>query len=190
MANKGFLKLKNREFRWGERTYVMGIINLSPNSFSGDGLVSVEAAIAQAQRMAEEGADILDIGGESTRPGAEPISVDEELKRVIPVIERLANKIDLPLSIDSYKYEVASRALEAGADILNDQWGLKKDQRLANLAASKNVPLILMSNQRDIGGFDAAQKRDTALYTDPVAIILQSLKWSLETARNAGVPEE
>jgi len=190
MANKGFLKLKNREFRWGERTYVMGIINLSPNSFSGDGLASVEAAIAQAQRMAEEGADILDIGGESTRPGAEPISIDEELKRVIPVIERLANRINLPLSVDSYKYEVASRALEAGADILNDQWGLKKDPRLASLAASKNVPLILMSNQRDIGGFDAVQKRDTALYTDPLAIILQSLKWSLETAINAGVPEE
>jgi dihydropteroate synthase len=190
MSLLGTTRCGKMEFRWGERTYIMGIINLSPNSFSGDGISNIDTAIAQACRMIEEGADILDIGGESTRPGAEPTSVEEELHRVIPVIERLAPKINVPISVDSYKSEVARRALDAGAAMLNDQWALKKDAGLASLAAERGVPIVLMSNQRDIGGFDADIKRDTAWYRDPIAEILRSLRWSLETALKAGVPKE
>jgi dihydropteroate synthase len=190
MSEPGITKCGNTVFRWGERTYVMGIINLSPNSFSGDGISNPDLALAQAKRMVTEGADILDIGGESTRPGADPISIEEELKRVIPVIQKLATNIRVPLSVDSYKYEVALEALKAGASMLNDQWALKKDIRLAELAAERGVPLILMSNQRDIGGFDAGIKRDTAGYIDPVDEVLKSLRWSLDAAIKAGVRRE
>jgi dihydropteroate synthase len=188
MSKFSVTKCGSSEFRWGSRTYVMGIINLSPNSFSGDGLSSTQAGIAQGLRMAEEGADILDVGGESTRPGALPTSIDEELRRVIPVIEKLAPQIKIPISVDSYKYEVARTALEAGASMLNDQWALKKDTRLAGLAAARDVPIVLMSNQRELGSYDPVAKRDTADYADPLAEILKTLRWSLETARKAGVP--
>ena len=143
----------NTVFRWGEKTYIMGICNLSPDSFSGDGLgTDIEATLAQARRMVAEGADIIDVGGESTRPGMEPQSIDdidEELRLVIPAIERLASEIKVPISIDTYKYGVASRALKAGAVMLNDIWALQRDPRLAQLAAEQNVPIILMSNQRE-----------------------------------------
>jgi len=179
------------DLRWGERTYVMGILNVTPDSFSGDGVGDdVEAALARAKQLAEEGADIIDVGGESTRPGAPPVSVDEELKRVIPVIERLAAELSVPVSVDSYKSEVALRALEAGAKMLNDQWGLKHDPRLAELAAEWKVPIVLMSNQRDKGGYDAALKRDTADYNDPIVEITSSLKRSLEIASQYKVPRE
>lgn len=179
------------ELRWGERTYVMGILNLTPDSFSGDGLGDdIEAALAQAKRFVADGADIIDIGGESTRPGAPPVSADEELRRVTPVIEKLASELSIPLSIDTSKSEVALRALEAGAKMINDQWGLKRDPRLAELAAEWNVPLILMSNQRDKGGYDASLKRDTAQYDDPISEIISSLKTGLELATNLGVPQE
>jgi dihydropteroate synthase len=169
----------------------MGILNLTPDSFSGDGLGDdIEAALAQARRLVDDGADIIDIGGESTRPGAPPVSADEELRRVTPVIERLASELSIPLSIDTCKSEVALRALEAGAKMLNDQWGLKRDPRLAELAAEWNVPLILMSNQRDKGGYDASLKRDTAGYEDVVVEITSSLKTSIELATNLGVPQE
>jgi dihydropteroate synthase len=179
------------DLRWGERTYVMGILNVTPDSFSGDGVgADVEAAVARAKQLAGEGADIIDIGGESTRPGAPPISVEEELSRLIPVIERLAAELTVPISVDSYKSAVAEKALEAGARMLNDQWGLKHDPRLAELAARFNVPIILMSNQRDKGGYDAGLKRDTADYADPIAEIISSLKKSLEIASRSGVPRE
>jgi len=143
----------NTEFRWGERTYIMGVCNLSPDSFSGDGLGDdVEATLAQAQRMVAEGADIIDVGGESTRPGTEPMSVDDiddELRLVIPAIERLAAEIPVPISIDSYKAGVASRAVKAGAGMINDIWGLKRDPRVAQVAAEAGVPIILMANERD-----------------------------------------
>ncbi|MBN1176939.1 MAG: dihydropteroate synthase [Dehalococcoidales bacterium] len=143
----------NTEFRWGERTYVMGVCNLSPDSFSGDGLGGdVEATLDQARRMVAEGADVIDVGGESTRPGTEPMSVEDyvdELRLVIPAIERLAAEITVPISIDSYKAGVAERALKAGASIINDIWGLKRDPRLAKIAAEAGVPIILMANERD-----------------------------------------
>lgn len=137
------------ELRWGVRTYIMGILNVSPDSFSGDGLGGPDTALEFAERMAGEGADIVDVGGESTRPGASPISIDEELRRVIPVIERLAVRLSVPVSVDSYKYEVVLRAVEAGAAMINDQWGLAREPRLAGIAAAHNIPLVLMSNQRE-----------------------------------------
>jgi dihydropteroate synthase len=181
----------NLELRWGERTYVMGILNVTPDSFSGDGVGNdVNAAVLQAKQLVEEGADIIDVGGESTRPGAPPVPVEEELRRVVPVVERLAKELSVPISIDSYKSGVAEKALEAGARMLNDQWGLKHDPRLAELAAKWNVPIVLMSNQRDKGGYDASLKRDTADYADPIAEIIASLKGSLEIASEYGLPRE
>jgi dihydropteroate synthase len=189
MSQSGLTRFADREFTWGKRTYVMGIVNLSPDSFSGDGLADVASACAQAQRMETEGADILDVGGESTRPGAATVTAAEELKRVIPLIRALAPLVSVPISIDSSKYEVVSAALEAGASIINDQWGLKQDSRLAVLAAERKAPLILMSNQRDKGGFDAAIKRDTAHYEDVMAVILHDLRVSIDTALSNGVLE-
>ena len=178
------------KFNWGERTYVMGIVNVTPDSFSGDGVTDIDAAVTQAQRFEEEGADILDVGGESTRPGSSEITVEEELKRVVPVIEHLAGKVKIPISIDSYKYEVVKQALEAGASIVNDQWGLKKEPKLANLAVRKKVPIILMSNQRDKGSFDSDTERDTSEYPDVIAEVICSLNDSVAIAVKEGVPGE
>jgi len=179
---KGSTRIGNTNFRWGERTYVMGICNLSADSFSGDGLGSdVEAALAQAQRMVAEGADIIDVGGESTRPGKEPLpadDIDEELRLVIPVIERLAGEISVPISIDTYKHGVARRALEAGAAMINDIWALRQDPRLAQLAAERNVPIIMMSNQRD------------GPVEDIMPAITADLKRAVKQAIEAGVPPE
>ena len=186
----GSTRCRNTVFHWGERTYVMGIINLSPDSFSGDGITDVEAAVAQARRLVSEGADILDIGGESTRPGSSPISIDEEIERVVPVLERLVSEVPVPLSIDTYKSEVAHPALKAGATMINDQWGLKRDPRLAQLAAEWGVPLILMSNQRDKGGYDAGIQRDTAYYDDIMAEVTSSFRAGLDLAYRLGIPLE
>ena len=178
------------EFHWGERTYVMGIVNVSPDSFSGDGSSDIETAVAQACRFVDEGANILDIGGESTRPGSSPITVSEEVRRVVPVIERVAARVNIPISLDSSKYEVARRALAAGASMLNDQWGLKTEPKLAELAARNNIPIILMSNQRDIGGYDAGVGRDTANYKDVMTEVISSLRKSAAAAQQAGVLKE
>jgi dihydropteroate synthase len=190
MNQPGTTRCGNTEFRWGERTYVMGIINVSPDSFSGDGITDIEAAVAQARRFVSEGADILDVGGESTRPGAPPVPVDEEIRRVVPVVERLAAEVGVPLSVDTYKSAVAESALKAGASMINDQWGLKKDRRLAELAAERGVPIILMSNQRDKGGYDAGIQRDTAYYDDLMAEVTSSLENSIGLALKLGVPGE
>ena len=163
----------------------MGIINVSPDSFAGDGINNnIEAALAQAKQMASEGADIIDIGGESTRPQSVSISVDEELHRVIPVLERLRTEISLPLSIDTYKLKVAQQALETGANMINDIWGLKHEPHLAELAAQKGVPLILMSNQRDIS------PKHEITFPDIISTVLSCLKQSIEQALRAGVPRE
>ncbi len=171
------------EFRWGEKTYVMGVVNLSPDSFSGDGLGDdIEATVAQAKRMVEEGADIIDVGGESTRPGTAPMSADdfdEELRLVIPAIERLAAEIPVPISVDTYKSGVASRAVQTGASMINDIWGLKRDPGLAKVAAEAGVPIILMANQRD-----APPK------VGIMAKVLADLEVGITTALQAGVPPE
>ena len=163
-------------FYWGKQTYVMGVVNVSPDSFSGDGLADAEEAVARAERLAFEGADIIDIGGESTRPASTPISTDEELRRVIPVVEKIAQQISVPLSVDTYKLEVARQALNAGADMINDIWGLKKEPRLAELAAQKGVPIVLMSNQRGSPCHDI------------MSAVISDLKRAIEQALSAGVP--
>ncbi len=151
---------------------------MSLDSFSGDGLADAEEAVARAKRLAFEGADIIDIGGESTRPGSTPLSPDEELRRVIPVVEKLAQETSVPLSVDTYKLEVACQALDAGANMINDIWGLKKEPRLAALAAQKGVPITLMSNQRGSPCHDI------------LSAIISDLKRAIEQALNAGVPRE
>ena len=169
----------NLGFAWGKRTYVMGIINVTPDSFSGDGLGhDAEAALEQALRFQDEGADIIDVGGESTRPGSTPVTVEEEKRRVIPVIRLLASRLDVPVSVDTYKREVAREALAAGAAIINDVWGLKRDPALADLAAREGAPIVLMHNQQ---GLD---------YSDLVPEVLASLRSSLRQALEAGVPSE
>jgi len=165
-------------FHWGKRTYVMGVINVSPDSFSGDGLADVEEAVARAKRLASEGADIIDIGGESTRPASNPVSTDEELRRVLPVVEKLARTISVPLSVDTYKLEVARQALDAGANMINDIWGLKKEPRLAELAAQKGVPITLMSTQRGSSCHDI------------IPAVISDLKRAIKQAVDAGVSSE
>ncbi len=176
------IRIGNNEFRWGERTYVMGIINLNPDSFSGDGLGGdVKAALEQAKRFARDGADIIDVGGESTRPGTEPLSigdVESELGRVIPVIRELSSELSVPVSIDTYKSKVAREAIKAGAAMVNDIWGLERDPNLAQVAAEAGVPIILSSNQR------------ATPVDDIVPRVISSLKRSINLAREAGVPLE
>jgi dihydropteroate synthase len=162
----------------------MGIINLSPDSFAGDGLGSVEPAVDRAKRMAAEGADIIDIGGESTRPSSAPISVDEELSRVIPVLERLTKEISVPLSIDTYKLEVAREALDAGVNMINDIWGLKKEPKLAELAAQREAPIILMSNQRDI-----SPDHDVT-FPDIMSVLISDLQRAIQQALMSGMSRE
>jgi len=173
----------NTVFRWGERTYVMGVCNLSPDSFSGDGLGDdPEAVVRQAKRFVAEGADMIDVGAESTRPGKDPLPNDEvepELRLVIPAIERLAAEITVPISIDTYKSAVAIRALKAGASMINDIWGLKRDQEVARVAAREGVPIILMANQRDAPPQPGIMAR-----------VLHNLENSVRLAREAGVPGE
>ena len=144
----GVTRCGNVEFRWGQRTYVMGVVNVAPDSFSGDGLRSVDDAVAQAWRFVAEGADIIDVGGESTRPDFTPISIEEELGRVLPVVERLVNELPAPVSIDTYKSAVARDAVAAGARMINDVWGLKRDPEIAQVAADSGIPLVITQNQR------------------------------------------
>ncbi len=169
----------DREFRWGERTFIMGVLNVTPDSFSGDGLGSdIAATLAQARRLVAEGADILDVGGESTRPESSPVSADEELNRVIPVIEKLAKEITVPISIDTYKPDVARRALEAGAGMINDIWGLRRNTELALVAAEWGVPLVIMANQRE------------TTYDQIVPEVISTLKRGIDLAQDAGVARE
>jgi len=175
----GITRCGKMEFRWGEKTYIMGVINLTPDSFAGDGLGGdVEAAVAQARRLVEEGADILDVGGESTRPQSSPTAVDEELRRVIPVIERLAAEVSVPVSIDTYKSAVARRALDAGARMINDVWGLRRDPELAWVAAETGVPIVIVANQRE------------TIYQEVVPEVMAALKSGIRLALDAGVTWE
>jgi dihydropteroate synthase len=177
-SNLGATRCGKSVFYWGKRTYVMGVINVSPDSFSGDGLTDTKGAVARAKRLASEGAAIIDIGGESTRPGSNLVSTTEELRRVIPVVEKLAQETSVPLSVDTYKLEVARQALNAGANMINDIWGLQKEAGLAELAAQKGVPLALMSNQRDSPCHDI------------MPAVISDLKRAIKQALNAGVPWE
>jgi len=172
----GITRCGGIEFKWGIRTYVMGIVNVTPDSFSGDGLSgSVLASLEQARRFVQDGADIIDVGGESTRPGSASIDADEELRRVIPVIEALAREISVPISIDTYRAEVAKRAVEAGAYMINDVWGLKKDPDMAEAVSSLNVPVIIAQNQRG------------SSYVDLIPDLISDLKSSIDMAVNTGI---
>ena len=186
------LTLRGRRFVWGERTYIMGIVNVTPDSFSGDGLAgSTDTAVALAARMADEGADLVDVGGESTRPGSEPISAEEERARILPVIEGIRRESDLPISVDTYKAEVAAAALDAGADLVNDVWGLRMDPEMASLVAKRGVPLILMHNRSQPKS--AAQSERLGgryvgiAYSDLMGDIQHELAQSVGIARDAGV---
>ncbi len=186
-------------FHWGRQTYIMGVINVTPDSFSGDGLLQQEAwlaaAVAQAQRFAAEGAHLLDIGGESTRPGAEPVTAAEEIDRVVPAIEAIAAAVSLPLSIDTYKAEVAAAALEAGAHLVNDVWGLRLDPAMADLCARAGVPLVVMHNRSHPPRHVAQEARlggryIGAVYDDLLTDVIAELKISLDLAHQAGIPDE
>ena len=158
---------------------MIGIINLTPDSFSGDGLGGdVDAAVDLALRFQDEGADILDIGAESTRPGHKQVSLDEELARLMPALEAVAKRVDLPISVDTYKAAVARRAVDAGAVIINDIWGLKAEPELAEVAAETCAGLVLMHNQKG------------TQYRDLVPNLVSSLKDSVRTALEAGVPRD
>ncbi len=164
---------------WGSRTYVMGIINVSLDSFSGDGLGGdIHAIVEQAQRFQEEGADFLDVGAESTRPGSTPITAEEEIRLLEPALEAVATVASVPVSVDTYKASVARRAVAAGATIINDVWGLKADPSLARVAAETGAPLILMHNQ------------ETRQYGQLLPDIFDSLRRSVEVATQAGVSPE
>ena len=169
-----------RTFDWGSRTYVMGIVNITPDSFSGDGTGDdPQRAVGQGLRMVREGADMLDVGGESTRPGHEPIGAADEIARIETVISRLARDSGLPVSVDTYKLEVAQAAVEAGAVILNDIWGLTRSPALADLAAKHGCALVLMHNQDGTG-----------YAGDLIEEIKTFLRRAVERALSAGVPRE
>lgn len=194
-------------FSWGQRTYVMGILNITPDSFSGDGLLArvstdadaadqVSAAMAQARDFLAAGADILDVGGESTRPGGTPISAAEEIERVVPVIAGLRAAFRVPIAIDSYKAEVVAAALNAGADLVNDIWGLRLpeggwNQSLAQLVAGRGAPIVLMHNRSatastsSIGGH-----YPRVIYNDLLGEIVAELRQSLAYAEEQGIARD
>lgn len=163
----------------GRRTLIMGILNVTPDSFSDGGLyLDPDKAVERARIMAEEGADLIDIGGESTRPGHVPVPWEEEVRRIVPVIRAVREAVRVPISVDTYKPETARLALEAGAHILNDIWGFRRDDGMARLAAEYGCPAILMHN------------RNAPEYTDFVPDVLEDLRRSVERARAAGVADE
>ena len=193
------IRIGNKLFSWGARTYVMGILNITPDSFSGDGLATgigdvVAAALAQARRFAAAGADILDVGGESTRPGAEAVNAADEKARVLPVIQALAAELDIPISIDTHKAEVAAAALDAGAQLVNDVWGLHADPQLASLVAERRLPIVLMHNRSNPANADLRERLGGRYvgveYKDLIEDIKRELLESVALARAAGVRDE
>lgn len=187
------------KFDWGTKTYVMGIVNVTLDSFSGDGLMQdgpayIERAVEQGRRMEADGADILDIGGESTRPGSMPVSLEEEIARIMPVIKRLTKEVKIPLSIDTYKAEVARRAIDAGASIINDVWGGKMEPEILEVAAEKDVPIVLMHNRSQPK--DAVQEEKLGgryvgiEYNNLLADVKDELQQLVNTALLAGVRKE
>jgi dihydropteroate synthase len=199
---KPSLQIANHALTWGSKTYVMGILNLTPDSFSGDGLLTGEeaqdeillSALEQGRRFAAAGADILDVGGESTRPGAQPVSTEEEIARVTPVVRSLASDLDVLISIDTYKAEVAEAALEAGAHMINDVWAFKADSNLAKVAARHNVPAILMHNRSSWANAEIKERLGGRYVGIPYEDLLEDIKRelleSVDIAHAAGVPDD
>ena len=173
------MRIGNKEYKLGERTYIMGILNITPDSFSDGGKFNeMEAAVSQAKKLVEAGADIIDVGGESTRPGAEYVTEEEEIKRVVPIIKAIKKELDVTISIDTYKSKTAEEAIKAGADIINDIWGAKYDKNIAKVAAKYNVPIILMHNRED------------KPYANLMEDIIKDLQESIDIALEAGVKKE
>lgn len=180
------IRCRKRTFTLGKQTLLMGVLNVTPDSFSDGGIFfDKEKAIARGLKMVEEGANFIDIGGESTRPGSKPLGLDEELRRVIPVIEFLAKEVDVPISIDTYKSAVAKKAIEAGAQLINDISGLHLDPSLSQVAAKEDVPLVLMHIR---GNPETMQKN--IHYESLFSEIIQYLKDSIQRAESAGVDSE
>ena len=172
------MKIGQRDFQIGKATYIVGILNVTPDSFSDGGKYNnVELAVSHAKEMVEQGADILDIGGESTRPGHSKISDEEEIQRVAPVLEKLKNNFDIPISLDSYKSKVVSAVLPY-INMVNDIWGLRYDSQIAQILAKSGLPCCLMHN------------REAADYTNFWSDLIADLKCSLQIAQDAGILEE
>jgi len=189
IATSGELRYGRYSLRFGERTLVMGVLNVTPDSFSGDGLLRedrwLEATVARAREMVAEGADLLDVGGESTRPGADPVSLEEELRRVIPAIEALVATVDVPLSVDTMKAEVARQALRRGAWMVNDISALRADPGMARVVADAGCPVVLMHMK--------GTPKDMQLnprYDDVVAEVRAFLAERIAYARRHGIPED
>jgi len=175
------MTIGGREFAWGSRTYVMGIVNVTPDSFSGDGLGNdADAALRQAVQMCDHGADIIDVGGESPRPGSAEVTEEDEISRTIPVVEALARErlIDVPISIDTYKARVAKEAIDAGATLVNDVHGFLREPEIASVAAKAGVPAIAMYYHRG------------HVFKDTIGNVVEGLLESLAVAREHGLPEE
>lgn len=192
------LQIANHTFQWGLRTYVMGILNVTPDSFSGDGIIAkgdvVRVSLQQAKEFVDAGVDILDVGGESTRPGSAPVTAEEEMERVIPVIRALRDQFpDSLISIDTYKAGVAEEAFEAGAHILNDVWALRADSDLANLAAKYEVPVILMHNRSNPASVEVREKLGNAYigseYQNLIEDVKRELLESVGIAKKSGIAE-
>ena len=174
------------EFDLYNKSYTMGILNITPDSFSdGGNYIETEEAIKRALKIVEEGADIIDIGAESSRPGCAPVSEEEELKRLIPVLEALKDKVKLPISIDTYKSKVAEEAIERGATIINDIYGFKKDPNMAKVVAETGVYCVLMHMRRDPNNM-----HENPHYNDVVEEVFEELKESIAIAKNAGVKDD
>lgn len=204
-TERGAMRIGGRTFPWDERTYVMGIVNVTPDSFSGDGLLATkpsatggqavtDAAVRQALTFLAEGADILDVGGESTRPGGPPVDAETEAARVVPVIEALRRETDAPISVDTYKASVAQRALDAGADMVNDEWGTRMDPDMGPLVARGEIPVVLMHNRsrpRDATQEARLGGRYVGIrYADLVGDVLRELGALVEAAEAAGIARE
>jgi dihydropteroate synthase len=180
------LTWRNYCFDFSKKTYIMGVLNVTPDSFSDGGLyLNIPTAIEKAHRIAEEGADIIDIGGESTRPGSEQITTEEELKRIIPVIGALTGEIKIPISIDTYKSEIARRALDAGASIVNDISGLRFDPKMPEVVSQNNVPIVIMH----IKGTPRNMQQNPQ-YEALIPEIMDYLRTGITIARKAGIPDD
>jgi len=195
------LQLRDLTLVWGKATYVMGIINVTPDSFSGDGLLTahhpklpIEAVVERAMGLVADGADILDVGGESTRPGSTPVSTQEELARVIPAIRAIRQASGVPISVDTYHAEVAAAAIEAGADLVNDVWGLRLDPAMAGVVAAAQVPVVLTHNRSRPKNAEQRERLGGryvgVAYDDLIGDVLAELGEQVKMALAAGIAPE
>ena len=183
---RNFWQTSKRCFNTGEETLVMAILNVTPDSFSDGGdFFSIDAALRQAERLIAEGADILDVGGESTRPNSARVSTEEEIRRVAPVIEAVCSRFNIPVSIDTSKFEVAESAVNAGAEIINDVSGLRFDERIAGVAAKHKTALVLMHLR---GTFETMHRQEPV--SDILREVAEGFHWSIEKAKTFGVQIE